>query len=225
MNWPDVNAISREAPLPENYRYAQLRRTDVPTLVGAIADWYPDVSVGAASSYLEQSFYESEATFAGEGERDLWVVLVWQEHELAGFASWDRERAAQTLYARFGVVSPKHRGAKLAIRLMQLGEAAGRAMGAGFIYTMATLKVPYMQQALERAGYQLLGLAPGYDRELVAPGVVKRVYEAYYAKVLVPESELLRPDVSNMTPKTRELFELLFPEVTDGPQPSGPGPA
>ena len=51
----------------------------------------------------------------------------------------------------------------------------GRAMGAGFVYGLATLKVPHMQLALERAGYQLLGFAPGCDRELVAPGVVKRV--------------------------------------------------
>ncbi|MEO7404355.1 MAG: hypothetical protein ABIU95_11865, partial [Burkholderiales bacterium] len=46
-----------------------------------------------------------------------------------------------------------------------------------------------------------------------APGVIKRVYEAYYAKVLVPDDELLRPDVVNMTPKTKELFELLFPDA------------
>jgi hypothetical protein len=85
-------------------------------------------------------------------------------------------------------------------------------MGAGFIYTLATLKSPHMQQALERAGYRLLGLAPGYDRELISPGVVKRVYEAFYATVLVRDKELLRPDVSNMTAKTKELFSLLFPE-------------
>jgi len=216
MRWPSVDVISDQAQLPDGYRYQQLRRGDVPSLIAAIAAWYPDVSVGAASSYLEVDFYEAEATLDDETERDLWVVLVWHGDELAAFASWDRERAAQTLYARFGVVSPNHRGAKLAIRLMQFGEAAGRAMGAGFIYTMATLKSPHMQQALERAGYRLLGLAPGYDRELIAPGIVKRVYEAYYAKVLVPDEELLRPDSSNMTAKTKELYKLLFPEFTHG---------
>ena len=87
------------------------------------------------------------------------------------------------------------------------------------IYTLATLKVPHMQQALERAGYQLLGLAPGYDRELVAPGVVKRVYEAWYAKVLVPDDELLLPDPANLTPKTKELFDLLFPKLMQNKQP------
>ena len=212
MNWPDLDELSKQVPLPEGYRYAQLRRIDVPALISVIAAWYPDVSVGAASCFLEQDFYERDASFADEAERNLWVVLVWKDTELVGFASWDREPAAQTLYARFGVISPSHRGARLAFFAMQLGEAAGRAMRYGFIYTLATLKVPQMQQALERAGYQLLGFAPGYDRELVSPGVVKRVYEAFYAKILVPEEELLRPSLSNMTPKTRELFELLFPQ-------------
>lgn len=62
-------------------------------------------------------------------------------------------------------------------------------------------------------------MAPGYDRELISPGVVKRVYEAYYAKVLVPDEELLRPDISNMTAKTKELYKLLFPELTDDDAP------
>ena len=107
--------------------------------------------------------------------------------------------------------------------MMRLGEAIARTMGAGFIYTLATLKAASMQLALERAGYQLLGVAPGYDRELVAPGVVKRVYEAWYAKVLVPDDELHRPDPANMTPKTKQLFELLFPHFfSAGQSPSGP---
>ena len=211
MKWPDLNEAYRLAPLPNGYRYTQLRRTDIPVLRAAVAEWHPDVAVGAASCYLEQEFYEANATFAGEAERDLVVVLIWKDEEFVAFVSWDRERAQQAMYARFGVISPAHRGAKLSTCMMQLGEAIARAMGAGFIYTLATLKVPSMQLALERAGYQLLGVAPGYDRELVAPGVVKRVYEAWYAKVLVPEEELLRPDPAKMTPKTRELFELLFP--------------
>jgi hypothetical protein len=136
---------------------------------------------------------ETSATLAGEAEREL-VVLVWKAEELVGFVSWDREPAQQTLYGRFGVISPAHRGAKISTCMMQLGEVIARALGAGFIYTLATLKVASMQLALERAGYQLLGIAPGYDRELVAPGIVKRVYEAWYAKVLVRENELLRPD-------------------------------
>ena len=84
-------------------------------------------------------------------------------------------------------------------------------MGAAFIYALVTLKHPHMQQGLERAGYRLLGFFPGYDRELVAPGMVKRVYQAVYAKLLAPENKVLRPDPKNMTPRTKRLYELLFP--------------
>jgi hypothetical protein len=41
--------------------------------------------------------------------------------------------------------------------------------------------------------------------------VVKRVYEAVYAKVLVPDHALLRPEPKNLTPKTKALVDLLFP--------------
>jgi hypothetical protein len=44
----------------------------------------------------------------------------------------------------------------------------------------------------------------------VSPGVVKRVYQAVYAKLLVPEAEVLRPDPKNLTPRARALFDLLF---------------
>ena len=50
------------------------------------------------------------------------------------------------------------------------------------------------------------------DRELVAPGVVKRVYQAVYAKLLAPENKVLRPDPKNMTPTAKRLYELLFPD-------------
>jgi hypothetical protein len=59
-----------------------------------------------------------------------------------------------------------------------------------------------------------LGFFPGYDREVVSPGVVKRVYQAVYAKLLVPTADVQLPDPKNMTPRTSALFELLFGDVT-----------
>ena len=126
--------------------------------------------------------------------------------------SWEREPDALTLYARLGIIAPTHRGLKISVRAVEFSENLARAMGAGFVYGLATLKVPSMQLALERAGYQLQGFVPGYDREVVAPGLVKRVYEAVYAKVLVPDEELLRPDPKNLSPKARAMFAVLFPE-------------
>ena len=83
-------------------------------------------------------------------------------------------------------------------------------MSMGLAYGMATMKAPYAQRAFERAGWQLIGITPGYDREMVAPGLVKRVYEALYAKVLVADVGLLRPQRQNLTPRTQALFDWVF---------------
>jgi hypothetical protein len=211
MNWPAAQGLSEIVALPDGYRIEQLKRAEILALIEAIKLWHPDIGVGAASCYLREDFYTEKISLAGEAEKDVIVVLIKYKDELAAMGSWEREQDALTLYARFGAVAPAHRGAKLAVRAMELGEGMGRAMGAGFVYAMATLKIPNMQLALERAGYQLLGIAPGYDREIVAPGVVKRVYEAVYAKLLVPDDDLLRPDPKNLSPKARALFDVLFP--------------
>lgn len=211
MNWPSNDAILAMILLPEGYRAERMRRSEIPALIAAIAEWHPDISVGAASCYLREDFYNDKAFLDDEAEKDLLVILIKRADELAGMGSWEREQDALAIYARFGAIAPKHRGAKLAVRAMEFGENLARAMGAGFIYGLATLKIPHMQLALERAGYQLLGFAPGYDREMVAPGVVKRVYEAFYAKVLVPDEDLLRPDPKDLSPKAKALFDVLFP--------------
>ena len=72
------------------------------------------------------------------------------------------------------------------------------------------MKMPQMQLALERAGYQLRGFMPGYDREEISPGVVKRVFEAGYAKRLAPAGEYLHPQNKNMTPNAKRLFDTIF---------------
>ena len=212
MKWPEIRNVEKFVPLPQGYRGERLRRVEISLLIESIQKWYPDVSVGGASCYLTTNFYENEATLDGEEDKSLFVMLVWKDDELAGFISWDWEVAPQAIYARFGVISPAHRSARLGTVGMQFGEALGRLMGAGFIYSMCTLKIPNMQMAFESAGYKLLGFAPGYDKELVSPGVVKRVFEAYYAKILVPESELHIPDQKNLTPQTKALFNSMFPE-------------
>jgi hypothetical protein len=212
MKWPDIAEVLKQVPFPDGYLVKRLNRADIPQLIESIERWYPDVSVGGASCYLTPEFYESDATMEDEPDKPLFVLMLWKGDELAGFISWDWEDAPQAVYARFGVVNPKHRSAGLGTIGMMFGEALGRLMGAGFIYSMCTLKIPNMQMAFERAGYKLLGFAPGYDREVVSPGVVKRVFEAYYAKILVPHEALHVPDMANLTPQTMSLFTSMFPE-------------
>lgn len=75
---------------------------------------------------------------------------------------------------------------------------------------MVTLRNPFLQQTLEHAGHQLLGFVPGHDRQVVAPGVVKRADQVVHAKVRVPEDEVHLPDAQHMTPGAKALFELLY---------------
>jgi hypothetical protein len=211
MQWPTVGEISAMAPLPEGYRFERMTRSDIGPLIEGIREWFPSVSVGAASCYLTEQFYLDKVVLDDQPDKDVIALLIRKDGELVGMGSWERESAAMTLYARLGVISPAHRGARMAVIAMELGEKMGRAMGAGFIYTLATMKMPQMQLALERAGYQLIGFMPGYDREEVSPGVVKRVFEAGYAKRLAPAEEFLRPEDKNMTPNVKRLFDIIFP--------------
>lgn len=219
MKWPTLAELSTLVPLPEGYRFERFDRAGIVPLIAAIRIWHPDIAVGAASGYLREDFYRNRVCLDGEPERDIWVAPFTFNGELVGMWSYEREVEALTIYGRLIVVAPEHRGKKLSVMALIGTEKIGRAMGAAFMYAMATLKTPNAQRALEHAGYRLLGFMPGYDREVVAPGVVKRVYQAVYAKVLVPDDELLRPDPKNLTPTAKALFDLLCPSMAP-PAPS-----
>jgi hypothetical protein len=166
MIWPSLHEISAMMPLPDGYRYELLKRFEIPALIEAIKVWYPEIAVGAASCYLREDFYTDKVFLDGETEKDIFVFLTKRNDELAAIWSMEWEPYALTLYARFGTVSPAHRGAKLSEHALELIEKVGRSMGAGFVYGITTLKIPNMQLAFERSGYQVIGFTPGYDREL-----------------------------------------------------------
>ena len=212
MNWPAIDELPTLVPLPEGYSFERLSRANIAVLIAAIKVWHPDIAVGVASCYLREDFYHNRVFLDGEAEKDVWVVLFKFNNEVVGVWSLEREVEALAIYGRLVIVAAAHRGAKLASSVMMGSEDMGRSMRAQFLYGMATLKTPYAQRALERANYRLLGFFPGYDREQVAPGVVKRVYQAVYGKLLVPDDEVHYPDPKNLTPKTRALFDLLFPK-------------
>jgi len=211
MKWPTITEVTELVPLPQGYRFEHLRREQILELIARVEEWYPDIAVGAASCYLREDFYCDKVFLQGEVEKDICVLLIKRNGEMAALCSLERESDALTIYGRLVIVAPAHRGSKIAVCLMAGAEQLARTMKAEFIYGLATLKIPNIQVAFERAGYRLLGFVPGYDREVVAPGVVKRVFEAVYAKVLVAEENLLRPDPANLTPRTKALFDLQFP--------------
>ncbi len=210
MKWPATDELRAQVRLPEGYQFEPLERAHIAPLITSIKRWHPDISVGVNSGYLREDYYQNRIYFEGEVDRDIWVSLIMFKGELVGVWSVEREADSLALFGRLAVVAPAHRGVNLMEFVIHAAEFTGRSMGAAFMYVMATLKIPHAQRALEEAGYQLLGFFPGYDREEVSPGVVKRVYQAVYAKLLVSPEEVLFPDPKNMTPKMRALFELLF---------------
>jgi hypothetical protein len=212
MKWMTVEEMTAaHVPVPEGYRFELLRRSGIAEVVAFIRLWFPGITVGSASGYTRAEFFEEHVSLTDEPEKDVVVVMLKRNLELAGLVCCERDREALTLYGSLIVVAPTHRGAQLGCTGVVLMEALARNMGFGLIYGMATLKAPHMQRALEAAGWQLIGITPGYDREMVAPGIVKRVYEAMYAKVLVPDASLLRPEPQNLTARTRAFFDFVFP--------------
>ena len=209
MNWPTVDQLTALAPLPDGYSYAFPTRTDIGQIIRALTEWYPGIAVGNASCHMRESFYTDRVHMGDGDERDFLITLLKWQGEIAAIFSVERDVDSRVIYGRIGAIAPEHRGAHLSRALLALEEAIGRSMSMGMVYGLATLKYPYFQRTFERMGWQLIGIMPGFDQELVAQGKIRRVYEAIYVKVLEPAT-LLPPDKANMTEAVRGLYELLF---------------
>ena len=210
MNWVAINELSSKLPIPPGYRFEQLKRSDIPEVIRCLKAWFPDVTVGAESCYQREDFYSREVFLEGEPERDVIMLLLKKDQELVAIVSLQRFEDTLTLYGRLAAIAPRYRGAKLAYIGPALVEAMGRAMGMEVIYGFAEFTIPNLQMVLERAGFQIVGIVPASDRQMVAPGVIKRVYEAIYIKVLAADADVLRPQPESMTPRTKALYDFLF---------------
>jgi hypothetical protein len=213
MKWPTTQEIRALVPLPQGYQFERFEHTHIAPLIAGIKRWYPQISVGINSGYFREDYYLNRVTVEGGADRDIIVLPITFDGGLIGVLSFEREVDSLAIYGRTMILAPEHRGAYLAGFMMNGTEAVGRKTGAAFMYALATLRIPQAQRALESAGYRLLGFFSGYDREEVSPSVVKRVYQAVYAKLLVPASEILLLDPQKMTPKASALFALLFADA------------
>lgn len=210
MKWPAIETLRELIPLPAGYDFLAFEHVQIAPLIAGLNEWHPEIAAGVSSCYFREDFYLNRVAMRGEADADILVVPIAFNGEMIGMWSFEREIDSLAIYGRLIVLAPEHRGAGLSVIAMQGTEHIGRNMGAAFMYALATLQHPYAQRALESAGYRLLGFFPGYDRVEVSPGIVKRVHQAVYAKLLVPEDEVHWPDPKNMSPRARALFELLF---------------
>jgi hypothetical protein len=210
MTNADLIRLIAQAPLTTGYRFELPQLADIPPLVTALAGWFPDIGVGSASCYLQPPFYAQKVWLLDGTAQDNIVLLLKKDAATVGMFACKTDDITQSVYAGLGVAAAGHRGANVAQAGMVFTEALGRQRCMGFVYGMATFRHPYAQRAFERAGWHLVGIMPGYDLEQVAPGTIKRVYEAVYAKSLVPEQQLQRPERCNLTPRAQALFDAVF---------------
>lgn len=211
--WLTVEEMTQLSPLPPGYRYAEIHSADVPGLIDFLGRWFPGIAVGAGSCFRRQSFYRRHVQLADDPSsvgRNFLVMLIRHGDELVGAFAAQRDLDTLSLYGRVGAIAGPHRNRGLTESVLGLSEVLARGMGLEIVFGLATLHVPFMQQALESFGFRLAGITPGVDREMVQPGVVKRVFEALYVKVLVDEADMHLPDPANLTPGTRALFTALY---------------
>lgn len=211
MQWKPLTQIFQNIPVPAGYTPDQLSAADVPKVVALLKQWYPDIVVGSETCHLDPDFYREHVFLAGgDANRDIFPMLIKEGDEIAWFVTFERNPDALTVTSRLGAIAPNHRGRGLANLGPIILETLGREMGAGLAYYYATLKIPHQQLAAEKYGFQLVGIVPAFDRDMVSPGVIKRVFEACYAKVLVPNTELFTPPPGSLTPTTQKLWDFLF---------------
>jgi hypothetical protein len=211
MQWTAVPAILKEIKAPRGHVLEQLTTKDVPAAAQALRRWYPDIVVGAESCHLSPEFYYQAAQLAdASGERNVFPIVAKRDGDIVAMITFEKNSLARTLTCRLGAIDPEHRAGGLALLGPLLLEKIGRAIGAEMAYYFATLKSPHQQVLAERARYQLVGIVPAFDRDMVRKGEVKRVFEALYAKVLLPSDGVEVPRAENLTEKTQAVWEAIF---------------
>jgi hypothetical protein len=211
MQWPPIESINEAFPLPQGYRFRYVLNDDIDALIQHLPDWHPNVRAGSASVFLDKSYYLDRVAINAAPDKDCLLLLIADSNgSVIGFVQGDRDRNNRSFYAGLAVIAPAHRGTRIYKIIPRSAEWFTRAMNLEFVYVMATLHHPIVQKMYESEGFTLIGFMPGYDREEIAPGVIKRVFEAVYAKVLIPEDQLLWPNLDNLTPRARELFAATF---------------
>jgi hypothetical protein len=211
MHWPEIDSINEAFPLPQGYRFRYLIGGDIDALIQNLPDWHTNVRAGSSSVLLDRAYYLNRVAINADPDKDCMLLLIADSNgSVIGFVQGERDSSNRSFYGGLAVIAPAHRGSGIYKIIPRLAEWITRAMKLEFFYVMATLHHPIVQKMYESEGFTLIGFTPGYDREEIAPGVIKRVFEAIYAKVLIPDDQLLWPNLDNLTPRARELFAATF---------------
>ena len=210
--WPTIQQLADCLAIPVGLTLEWLYPHDIEGFCRSLAEWYPDIVVGSESCHLATGFYNEECALGPipDQAKDILAVTLRSFGAIVWFITFERNLQGGTLTARMGAIDPNQRGAGLALVGPQMLEACARLMGCGLAYYLATLKIPHQQVCAEKSGFNLVGIIPAYDVDMVRPGEPRRVYEAIYAKILATEDQVETPEMANLTPQTKRLFDFIF---------------
>lgn len=203
MHWPSCDALMTAASLPGDVTLRAWREDEVATLPSLLRSWFPTVSVGAESVFLDETFLRTRVFV---NDSDFFVFAICLRGEVVGFQAFERQLASKTLHGRLGVLAPEARAGFLGAFGFPLFEALGRLVGAELLLVWVTLATRGQQLAAERRGFVLSGLVPSFDVDQQADGRAVRVMEALYARALV---EGVWPSDELLTPHTRRVLAAM----------------
>jgi hypothetical protein len=218
MRWAPIEALLSGLAIPEGIYFEQLGRSGIDEVIQRLRVWYPDIAVGAESRHLDREFYEREYSLAaGDEDRRLYgfVCRGTDSGEMVGFMSLEKNVRARQIWSPMGAVEPTKRGAGIGQFGAVILEHVGRAIGAEVAFYQVTLKTNRQQKNAQRHGFKLCGILPAIDRDEISPGLVRRVYEGVYVKVLAPPSEVELPLWANLEEPARKLWRAVFGEHPD----------
>jgi hypothetical protein len=223
--FPTIVELSNGISLPEGSRLRFLRDAEIPRVQALLLQWYPAIEVGAESVFLDAQYMRDDVMTVellarersdleqGERLRHVLPILLELDGAVRGFCSFERQPRARVLYARLGVLDPEFRVGLLGGLGVAIFERLGKLLGAELLLQWVTLQNRVQQVFAERRGFQLCGLVPGFDRDQLAPehgeAGVKRVTEALYGKLLVPQENLHAPYTENLTGHTKAVASAL----------------
>ena len=203
MSWPTFEALCAAAPLPPGVTLRAWRDDEINALPDTLRRWFPTVSVGAESVFLDVNFLRTRVFVDGS---EFLTMAICQDGAVVGFQAFEWQAASKTLQGRLGVLAPEARAGFLGALGFPLFESLGTLMRAELLMVWVTLATKGQQLAAERRGFKLCGLVPGFDVDLQPDGGARRVMEALYAKPLV---EGLWPSDDVLTPHTRKVLAAM----------------
>lgn len=209
-SWKDISTLDIESVIPPGYTLDVLSREDIPSLCAAIKRWYPDITTGTGSKFLQPNYYAQHVGLKGEPDRNTIVYCGTYAGQLAFVLVLTKNTQSRTLFGEFGAIALEHRRGGIAALGGFMLNAQAQAMGFMMCYTLATMKTPAVQKMLERAGFHPVGIVPASDREQTSNGDVLSVSEVLYAKVYGETASILPVSEENMTEAVARLWSAIL---------------